>query len=462
MEDFKMDKFQKLYAMASAQINSIEEVNSNTFEEEVDFDNILTLSEFKKNNSKLFKNKKVQSDYLNYYYIIPVTLQQRVRNGNEEILIDKKANILTDPNGYALFVIMDNGIIFRSAEFDEQLEIAEIRYKEYLDGGAISKDDIREQFEVNSLDEAMELIENQNFTLPDVQRMIDEKMKNQGIIIYEDLSKPQGSNDELGEERLEPGEELELLERRARGEASILGISPQVLEMIAERYSCRIDQISFRLVDDYERFEEDTGLNLRMYRGKVVAVRVTYGYQQKYYAINSETGAQFNLQRGAIETGEIPELADYFTRPSPWSDGRENTSRSLTKDSSTYRSYITTLDSYGNVTEAKYINNGKDDDMVKEERQRYIAEVREADEILQDRIDVYQKDNTQENWLRVKDAMDKRILVDKKYRVLERQKENTIRTLDETIDETLDKYGPPKKERNRDDEEDEWFERGRH
>ena len=60
--------------------------------------------------------------------------------------------------------------------------------------------------------------------------------------------------------------------------------------------------------------------------------------------------------------------------------------------------------------------------------------------------------------------MSKRIQVDKKYRVLENQKENTINTLKETVDETLDKYGRPKrKERTReDDDEDEWFTRGRH
>ena len=52
--------------------------------------------------------------------------------------------------------------------------------------------------------------------------------------------------------------------------------------------------------------------------------------------------------------------------------------------------------------------------------------------------------------------MRKRIQIDKKYRVLEKQKENTIGTLDETINETLEKYGRPEKEKSRDDEDD-WF-----
>ena len=161
---------------------------------------------------------------------------------------------------------------------------------------------------------------------------------------------------------------------------------------------------------------------------------------------------------------ETSMLEDYFKFPLTRSNGKEDTSRPLAWDSVTGPSYITYLDVYGNVKEAKYINNGKADDMLRDERQRYIAEVAEADKILSNAIDIYQKENTQENWLRVKDAMSKRIQVDKKYRVLENQKENTINTLKETVDETLDKYGRPKrKERTReDDDEDEWFTRGRH
>ena len=100
----------------------------------------------------------------------------------------------------------------------------------------------------------------------------------------------------------------------------------------------------------------------------------------------------------------------------------------------------------------KYINNGKQNDMLKEERERYITEVAEANERLKAAIDEYQNDNIQDNWLRVKSAMRERIRIDKKYEVLANQKRVTIDTLEETKDETLRKEGRPRR-----DDEDEWY-----
>ena len=462
MEDFEIDDFEKLYAITSAELNSPEEVNDISFKD-IDFDKISNLAKFKKDNPNLFIEKYRNPEELDmYYYVIPVTVQKRVRSGNEEFSIDKKSYVLTDARGSALYIVMENGILVTSAELEEQLRIAEQRYKAYIDKGIISKKDITDQFSLHDINSVMELINEKQITLDDVQKIVDEKMREHGIVFQENNSNK--SEKEQGEERLDPGEELELNEGRTRAEASACGISQNMLEMLAQQYGCRVDQLSFRKVDDYERLEEDTGINARMYRGKTIALRINYGFQQRYFLVNSENGNQIKLQRGEIETGNIPELEDYFKFPLTRSNGKEDTSRPLAWDSVTGPSYITYLDVYGNVKEAKYINNGKADDMLRDERQRYIAEVAEADKILSNAIDIYQKENTQENWLRVKDAMSKRIQVDKKYRVLENQKENTINTLKETVDETLDKYGRPKrKERTReDDDEDEWFTRGRH
>ena len=462
MEEFEIDDFEKLYALTSAELYSSEEVNDITFED-INFDRISNLAKFKIDHPELFDEKHREPGELDmYYYIIPVTVQQRVRSGNEEISIDKESYVLTDARGCALFIIMEDGVLVTSAELGEQLRVATQRYKAYIDKGIISEKDITDQFSLHNVNSAMELINEKGLTLDDVQKIVDERMKEHGIVLPEnDSNKPQ---QEQGDERLEPGEELELNEGRTRSEANACGISQNMLEMLAQQYGCRVDQISFRRIDDYERLENDTGINARMYRGKTIALRINYGFQQRYFLVNSETGAQMKLQRGAIETGDIPELRDYFKFPLTRSNGKEDTSRPLAWDSVTGPSYITYLDVNGNVKEAEYINNGKADDMLRDERQRYIAEVAEADKALASAIDVYQKENTQENWLRVKDAMSKRIQVDKKYRVLENQKQNTIDTLEETLDETLDKYGRPKRqERTReDDEEDEWFTRGRH
>ena len=452
MEDFEIDDFEKLYAITSAELNSPEEIDENTFNY-INFDKISNLAEFKRNNKNLFSDKYHMSNEKDMnYYVIPIILKQRVRNGDEEITIDQNSYLITDSSGYGLFILMENGVLMKTAELEEQLKIAEIRYKEYLSKNIISMNDIREDFEVTDIDKAMKLIEEKELTLSSVQKLVDEKMRAKGIVLPENK---EGVNT-LSEERLEPGEELELDESRTRAEASSLGISANMLEMLDQKYGVRVDQLSFRKIDDYERLQEDTGIDARLYRGKTIALRINYGFQQRYFVVNSQTGEQIKLHRGEIETGNIPELEDYFKYPLTRSNGKEDTSRPLSYDKTTGPSYITYLDVYGNVKEAKYINNGKEDDMLREERQRYIAEVAEADKVLSDTIDIYQKENTQENWLRVKDAMRKRIQIDKKYRVLEKQKENTIGTLDETINETLEKYGRPEKEKSRDDEDD-WF-----
>lgn len=390
MEEYEIDDFEKLYAITAAEVNSPETVNGETFDYS-DFSQISNLAKFKIDNPNFFSGENdIPNEKPENCYVIPINLKQKVRNGDEEVLVNKKAYLLTDSNGNVVSIALENGVTLPKASQDE------------------NKD--------NTLDE----------------------------------------------ERLEPGEELEMDENRARLEASSLGVDGKMLEMLAEKYGCRVDQLSFRKIDDLERLDEDTGINARMYRGKVIALRINYGFQQRYFVINSETGEQFKLHRGEIETGNIPEVADYFKFPITRSNGKEDTSRRLSKDSSTARSYITYLDVNGNVKEAKFINNGKADDLEKEERERYIAEVAEADKVLEDVIDEYQNLNTQENWLRVKDAMKKRIQIDKKYRVLGKQKENTINTLDETIDETLEKTGKPKEEKSKDDDEDEWFTRTRH
>ena len=124
MEDFEIDDFEKLYAITSAELNSPEEVNDISFKD-IDFDKISNLAKFKKDNPNLFIEKYRNPEELDmYYYVIPVTVQQRVRSGNEEFSIDKKSYVLTDARGSALYIVMENGILVTSAELEEQLIIS--------------------------------------------------------------------------------------------------------------------------------------------------------------------------------------------------------------------------------------------------------------------------------------------------------------------------------------------------
>lgn len=240
--------------------------------------------------------------------------------------------------------------------------------------------------------------------------------------------------------------EVSKAEEKLEKEMQDIGISVDVIDMLAQRYGCRKDQISLRKIENLEKIQEDIGINLKSERGKVIAIRIDYGFQKRYYLINSETGERYRTYRE--DNGSIEEVKDYFRYPKR----KGEDSKPLRKDEK--RSYITYLDVNGNIKEMKYINNGKNNDMLKEERERYIAEVSEADNVLKNTIDEYQKDNTQENWLRVKSAMKARILVDKKYNVLENQRKVTEGTLEEAKDETLRKVGKPK---DRELQDDDWY-----
>ena len=137
MEDFEIDDFEKLYAITSAELNSPEEIDENTFNY-INFDKISNLAEFKINNKNLFSDKYHMSNEKDMnYYVIPIILKQRVRNGDEEITIDQNSYLITDSSGYGLFILMENGVLMKTAELEEQLKIAEIRYKEYLSKNSV-------------------------------------------------------------------------------------------------------------------------------------------------------------------------------------------------------------------------------------------------------------------------------------------------------------------------------------
>ena len=106
MEDFEIDDFEKLYALTSAELYSSEEVNDITFKD-IDFDKISNLAKFKKDHPNLFDEKYKDPEELDMnYYVIPVTVQQRVRSGNDEFSIDKKSYVLTDARGGALYIVI--------------------------------------------------------------------------------------------------------------------------------------------------------------------------------------------------------------------------------------------------------------------------------------------------------------------------------------------------------------------
>lgn len=414
MEDYEIDEFEKLYAVTVAETKSSLKF-SNSFDEKEDFDKICSLAKFKQDHQEMFdeKNKDITDDDKNYY-VIPTKVTYPMRLEKETVFVKRQAYLLIDATGNDIGLILENGAAVQ--EFGKNKANEQKSNKLSMENRNEAKEDIEQENEqentIEDLDEEEELEEDNT-----VNSILDKESKNR---IYD--------------------------------EAMLIGILPEVLDSIAKERNCRIDQINLRKIDDEELNEEITGLNLNMYREKIVAVRMQYGNTYQGYLVNSETGEFFRPPEGLeANRDEIPEVLDYFKYR--FKSGVEE-SRSLRNDEG--RSYITYLDENGNQKEMKYMYNGKEADMEKSARERYLAEVKKADEILQATIDEYQtadKNEKHDIWSKVKLAMQARVEIDRKYDVSKNQKEVTKNDLEETIDETI-KKDKPEKDEGYDREED--------
>ena len=94
------------------------------------------------------------------------------------------------------------------------------------------------------------------------------------------------------------------------------------------------------------------------------------------------------------------------------------------------------------LIQQKYINNGKKQDMLRDERERYLTEVGEADKRLAEAIEEYQKHSTHENYQKVREIIQQKVDIDNKYNALDEQREVTEKTKENTeyvIGRDLDK-----------------------
>ena len=112
------------------------------------------------------------------------------------------------------------------------------------------------------------------------------------------------------------------------------------------------------------------------------------------------------------------------------------------------RDYTTFIDENGELKEQKFINNKEKQDMLREERERYLAEVGEVDRKLKDAIDEYQKNATQENYKKVRDLVKEKVRIDNKYNALDEQREVTKKTIENTENVI---------QRDLDEDDDSWF-----
>lgn len=474
----KIDEYEKLYIMVASKSSRGTLVDEETFNEK-DFEDIKTLEQYiiEKRNSNTVLNKNISN-----YYMIPMQNKQVVRIGDEEVTRIVKTHALVDSDGYSLYTIMEDGRMSMSNVLREETKnYIMTNYKRAVEKKLVTVDDVLEYLNFDNIDKLAVFMDSNDFSLKDIDKAIDNFMLSKIITDstyedkevggkdistlqdyeldeYENPGRVRQNNYENLEQKnnnLEKPLELENNER-LKDIFNKAGINDNALKTLLERNSCQLDQINIRILGSREALEyteELTGANLRGYRaGQVMAIRVPkMAGGDRLYLANIVTGERITIRNSPEKNvDDVEEIFKYDWRPGL--DTKQAMKRP--KEVEGQISYMTYIDKNGDIKELRYINNGKQNDLSREERQRYLAEVEEADEILKDAIEEHEKTSTQESHLRVKEAMKNRVAVDKKYDVLEKQRDVTKESLENAKDIVEDDDGMSINKEH--DEDDDW------
>ena len=487
LEQMKTDEFEKLYIAAASQGNSL--TQEAVPEEQIE--KIKTLAEYRLEQmpltGQISKEEQGKLKINSNFYMIPHTVTQRYIVGNIEK--PKRINIYTinDVEGYSLFTIINEENVSISTTFTEKIKkYLQEFYPIELQTGMITVEEIVDYFTPQNMDEMYEMLGQDAIIsirfLPD---RIDEFAQSKGLqpkgLAYREIGIRESAaveQDNLSEEtkvapRPTPEQELETDEgetlEEPDGEPGKVqdGASIRLEEDVEEKeehvesYVEKIARLNHvkpavvntRVIENFEKVEEDTGIPLKgLYpRGEVIAVRIPYKLGYRTFLVEKSTGMTIDgkgrMDRKPGKMYDFDEIEDYFRyKLRDGHDGGDD-GKPLREDEG--RDYTTYIDEHGDLREQKYINNGKQQDMLREERERYLAEVAEADQRLKEAIDEYQKNATRENYMKVRDIIKKKIEIDNRYNALEEQrevtketKENTERTIGKKIDDDDDGWFP--------------------
>lgn len=479
LEELKTDEFEKIYIATSSQSNS---VNKQT---NIDVDKMQNLAEYQLSQMKQDDTIDVDArDKLKSaanFYLIPHIVEQKYSVGNVDK--SKMINVYTvnDTEGYSLYTIIDNKNINISSSFRSRIEkYLRDNYSDEISSGNLDIDEVIEYFTPHSIEELYSKVENDHpVTMRFLPMRIDEFVETKGLEPkefginevdleeYDDLSEenkvslrdqPEDDLEKETDETLDKTEEANGIVKDGKS-IKVDEKEKQIQEPLKESYIERIAKlnnvspavVNTRVVENFEKVEEDTGIHLKgkYARGGVVAVRIPYKLGYRTFLVEKDTGLTIDgkgtLDRRPGKLYDYDEIEEYFRfKLTNGKDGGEN-GKPLRYDES--RDYTTYVDEYGDVKKEKFINNGKKIDMNREERQRYLTEVGEIDKRLSEAIEEYQKKSTHENYQKVKDLIQEKVNIDNKYNALDNQRELTKETMENT-----------EKAIGRDlDEDDDWF-----
>jgi hypothetical protein len=515
---YEIDEFEKLYVVTAAKYSRGTLINETTFKEE-DMDDIQTLENYVATNGQLEallqnipesskdeNNKEQQAldsqkNKISNYYLIPRQTNQTVRMGKEEKINTVKTKVLVDSDGFSLYTIMDNGDVYMSNVLKQEIETyLKTNYKKALDSKVVSVDEVIEKMTPETVDKLIVFMNSSGFSLRSIDKEVDSYMLSKIVTdktildaevpgkdistleennALDEYSNPSlQKNDEENKSENEKSDEEPNLDEDAEQEQELsapklkeerklkkeefnrAGVGNQALNRIALENGCKIEQINIRILGTREALDyatELTGANLQHYRGgEVMAVRIPRVIGgDKLYLANTFTGERIEIRnREERNVKEAEQIFKYDWRPGL------DTLRPMQKPKEIEGqiTYMTYIDKDGYTREARYINNGKQTDLSLEEREKYLAEVQIADKLLREAIEEHEKLGTNESHLKVKEAMERRVAIDKKYDVLQRQRDVSDKTLENAKDivEKDDGGESINHDHERDDDDDDW------
>ncbi|MBR2289774.1 MAG: hypothetical protein IJ867_04045 [Clostridia bacterium] len=443
LEQLKTDDFEKMYIVTASQGNSknSEELSS------AQMGKVKSLAEYQL--EQMLENMTVSLDEqeklkeASNFYMVPHTVTQKYNVGNEEQVRQLELYTVNDVEGYSLYTIIDEKNISISNGFRDRIkDYLQENYQGAIASGGLSVDEVVEHFTPKSMDEMYEILgSNDTVSTRFLPARIDEYAMEKGIpkdvpersLEKEEekiLEESENEREEVAEE--EPNQE-EFQEEQEQEEPEVPVES--YVEKIARMNHVKPSVVNTRVIENFEKVEEDTGIRLKgkYQRGDVVAVRIPYKLGYRTFLAEKDTGMTID-GKGRVESKprlyDFDEIEEYFRyKLRDGQDGGES-GKPLRYDEG--RDYTTYIDEHGELKEQKYINNGKQQDMIREERQRYLAEVAEVDQKLKEAIDEYQKQATRENYLKVREIIKEKVDIDNKYNALDEQKKVTEQTKENT------------------------------
>ena len=501
LEQLKIDEFEKMYITTATQSNS---PNNEQIPEEK-MDQVRTLAEYQLSQKDIDEaigpdeQKKLKS--ASNFYLIPHTVNQRYNVGNIEQTKTVDLYTVNDVEGYSLYNIIDNQNISLSTGARERIKkYLEETYPIQVEMGTLSVDEVVEHFTPNNMEDLYNILGNESIiSMRFLPIRIDEYAHDKGIIIKDTENKSlhekflgyDKQEEQASEEQVEQEEdstntgnsskdkpEIEVEQKLEEDEGETLeepdltpdkvkdGASIKLkedeeeknekvetyVEKIARLNHVKPAVVNTRVVENFEKVEEDTGIPLkgRYPRGEVIAVRIPYKLGYRTFLVEKSTGMTIDgkgrMDRKPGKLYDFDEIEDYFRfKLRDGHDGGEN-GKPLRADEE--RDYTTYLDANGEIKEEKFINNGKEKDMLRDERERYLAEVADADNRLKEAIEEYQKHATKENYKKVRDIIQEKVNIDNKYNALDEQREITEKTK-ENAEQII--------QRDLDEDDDEWY-----